>query len=314
MLLRAAGLLGAALLVAFVMSTATSSSAQAPVQKPASIAPVYEFEVATIKPARSTGDNVGVGGFSTDDTFNSRNFDFRSIIRMAYGKWGGGNGLVSGGPSWLDSESYDVTAKMNSSVADALKRLTPDERALAQERMLQALLADRLKLTVHRETKELRVYFLTVAKNGSKLREAKLDDTYTNAFPDAGKLSGGTVKAGDLFAVGGGGPGGPTTTIYGFGVSMPALARRLSISARQTVLDKTGFTGSYDFTLKYAMSPMRAAPEGSPDVQPVLSASDPTGSPDLFTAIQQQLGLKLESGKGPVEVIVIDHAERPSGN
>jgi uncharacterized protein (TIGR03435 family) len=233
---------------------------------------------------------------------------------MAYGKWGGGDGLVTGGPSWLDTEKCDVTAKMDSSVADALKRLTPNERKLAQERMLQALLADRLKLAVHRETKELRVYFLTVAKTGPKLHDAKPDDPYTNAFPYAGKFAGGTVKAGDIFLVGGGGPGGPTATIYGFGVSMRALARQLTIPARQTVLDKTGFTGSYDFALKYAMSPIRPAPEGAPDAQTVLSASDPTGSPDLFAAIQQQLGLKLESGRGPVEIIVIDHAERPSGN
>jgi uncharacterized protein (TIGR03435 family) len=233
---------------------------------------------------------------------------------MAYGKWGGGDRLVTGGPSWLDTEKCDVTAKMDSAVADALKRLRPDERALAQERMLQALLADRLKLAVHRETKELRVYLLTVAKNGPKLHEAKPDDPYTNAFPYAGKFAGGAVKAGDIFLVGGGGPGGPTTTIYGFGVSMPALARQLTASARQTVLDRTGFTGSYDFTLKFAMTAMRAAPEGAPDAQPVLSASDPSGSPDLFTAIQQQLGLKLESGKSPVEIIAIDHVERPSGN
>lgn len=303
-----------AMSIAFGLTNATSNSARAPVQNPASVAPVYEFDVATIKPALPTRDNGGVAGFLTEDSFRSKNFPLRAIIRMAYGKWGGEQGLVSGGPGWLDSEKYDITAKMDSSVADAVKRLRPDQRKLTQERMLQGLLADRLRLAVHRETKELRVYLLTAAKNGSKLHEAKPDDHYSNAFPEAGKFAGGTVKAGDIFLVGGGGSGGSTMTIYGFGVSMPALARQLTIQAGQTVLDMTGFTGSYDFTLKYGMNLMRRAPEDVPDAQPVLSASDPTGSPDLFAAIQQQLGLKLESGKGPVEVIVIDRVERPSGN
>ena len=103
-------------------------------------------------------------------------------------------------------------------------------------------------------------------------------------------------------------------TIYGFGVSMPALAKQLTIMAGQTVQDKTGLTGTYDFTLKYWMTPMRRPSEGAPDGQLAIDAPDPSGGPSLFTAIQKQLGLKLESGKGPVEIVVIDHVERPSGN
>ena len=306
-------------LLAFVVLSAsglkheTSKAVEAREQKSAAAAPTYEFEVATIKPAAPSRDRGGAGGFISDDTYRARNFSFRAIIRTAYGKWGGGDGLVTGGPSWLDSEMYDVTAKLDPSVVEALSKLRPDERKLGQERILQRLLADRLKLEVHTELKELPVYLLTIAKGGPKLHEAKPGDPYTNAFPYADKFAGAT-KAGGIYGVIDGAPGGMVDILYCFGVSTFALARQLRFDTGRVVLDKTGLTGSYDFTLKYSMGTMRPGSEGAPDPQTVLSASDPTGVPDIFKAIQQQLGLKLESGKGPVESIVIDHVERPSGN
>ena len=95
---------------------------------------------------------------------------------------------------------------------------------------------------------------------------------------------------------------------------MPALARQLTMNAGQFVQDKTGLTGNYDFTLKFWYPPMRPASEGAPSGQPVPEAAEPSGGPSLFKAIQQQLGLKLESAKGSVQIVVIDHVERPSGN
>jgi uncharacterized protein (TIGR03435 family) len=222
--------------------------------------------------------------------------------------------MVFGGPKWLDTDGYYITAKMDPAVADKLKKLTPDQRKLIQKQMLQALLADRFKLSIHHEPKELPVYALTIAKSGPKLHEAKPGDTYADAtFPYADKFEGG-AKAGEMFLVGGGGSAGNTMTIYGFGVSMPALAKELAVMAGQTVQDKTGLTGSYDFALKYWRTPMRPASEGAPDDQSASAAPDPAGGPSLFTAIRQQLGLKLELGKGPVDIVVIDHVERPSGN
>lgn len=320
MLLLAAGLTAVALSIAFVSPNAMSGLApsqnQSPAQNAAPNVPAYEFDVATIKPSRPTSDNGGVAGFMVEDTFRSRNYTFKAIIRMAYGIKGNIDGMVLGGPTWLDSDRYDITAKMDSSVTDKLKALTPDQRELAKERMLQALLADRLKLVIHRETKELPVYALIIAKNGPKLKESKPGDTYEKAFPYADKFAD-SVKAGTIFGVGGGASQGrmATMTQYCFAVSTFALARQLTFWTGRTVQDKTGLKGSYDFTLKWWFSP---APSGSSAAasndQSVPAASDPAGGPDLFAAIQQQLGLKLESGKGPVEIVVIDHVERPSGN
>jgi uncharacterized protein (TIGR03435 family) len=167
--------------------------------------------------------------------------------------------------------------------------------------MLQALLADRFKLAVHHETKDLPVYSLVIAKGGFKLQESKPDET------DPQGRTGMHIS-------------GSSGAMRGQLVSMASLAQFLYGRLNRTVLDKTGLTGKYDFMLKWTpdqnqMQPaggFQATSGGAPGGQPALVAD--AGAPDLFTAVQEQLGLKLESGKGPVEVIVIDHVERPSGN
>jgi uncharacterized protein (TIGR03435 family) len=311
--LHAVGLMAIIVALAFGLAHGTAAHAQS--EGVATYPAGYEFDVATIYLSKDTSMG-GVVGFLTEDSYRARNMTMKSVIREAYGLWGGGDEKVFGGPQWLDTDRYYITAKMDGPVVDKLKKLGPDQRKLIQNQMVQALLADRLKLVIHHEAKEFPVYAMTVAKDGLKLHEAKPGDTYVNAFPYADKFAGGTEPAGKIFLVGGGGPGGNTMTIYGFGASMPALAKQLTVMAGQTVQDKTGLTGSYDFTIKY-WQVMRAAPvssEGGPDGQSVPAAAEPAGGPGLMTAIQQQLGLKMESTKGPVEIVVIDHVERPSGN
>jgi bla regulator protein blaR1 len=311
-ILRAAGLMAIAVAFAFGSAHGTSGSAQEAIQSSATNSPAYKFEVATIRPSRPSND--GGGGFE-GDAFRVRNFPLKQIIKLAYGIYIQGDRLIEGSPSWLESERYDIVAKMDAATADRLKKLSPDERTQAQNQMLQELFADRLKLAIHRETRELSVYALTVAKNGPKLKKAKPGDTYENAFPYANKYADATELAGKYFVVRDGGPARGTTTMYAFGVSVHALAMELKQLAGGIVQDRTGITGSYDFTLKFCNNPSSPGPSAAAaDGQAVPSASEPCGVPALFTAIQQQLGLKLEVGKGPVEVIVIDHVERPSGN
>ncbi len=145
--------------------------------------------------------------------------------------------MIVGGPKWLDTDRYYITAKLDGSVADKLKKLSPDQRKLIQNQMVQALLADRFKLAIHHEPKEFPVYTLTIAKSGLKLHEAKPGDDYADAtFPNADKFDG-KPKAGEFFRVGGGGSTGRTMTIYGFGVSMFALAKELPSLGRP---DRTG--------------------------------------------------------------------------
>jgi uncharacterized protein (TIGR03435 family) len=307
-LLRAAGLM--AITVAFAFGLAHGKPGRAQSEGVATYPAGYEFDVATIKLSQDK-DFGGVLGFLTEDSYRARNMTMKSVIRDAYGLWGGGEEMVSGGPKWLDTDRYYITAKLDASVAEKLKKLSPDQRKLTENQMVQALLADRLKLVIHREAKEFPVYALTIAKTGLKLREAKPGDPYANAFPYADKFDGGTEVAGKTFGVIGGSPEGRTMTIYGFAVSVTALAKELTVrGVGQIVQDKTGLTGNYDFALKFWFTQMRPTSDSAPDGQP----PDPAGGPSIFTAIQQQLGLKLESTKGPVQIVVIDHVERPSGN
>jgi uncharacterized protein (TIGR03435 family) len=318
LLVSAAGFAVAAMLLIFGVANATPSLAkpqdQSPVRTPAPAAPTYEFDVATIKPSPPTAGNGGVAGFFADDSFQAKNYTLRAVLLWAYGMWAGRDETVLGGPKWLDTDKYYITAKMDSTVADKLMKLTPDQRQLAREQMVQALLADRLKLTVHREPRELPIYLLTLAKNGPKLKESKPGDTYEKAFPYADNFAD-PVRAGVCFTVGNGSGDQRTMTLYCFGVSTFGLARGLKFWSGRPVQDMTGLKGSYDFTLTWGFSPAASGSSAAgSDSQSVPSASDPSGAPDLFAAVQQQLGLKLESTKGPVEIIVIDHVERPSGN
>jgi uncharacterized protein (TIGR03435 family) len=197
---------------------------------------------------------------------------------------------ISGGPGWVESEKYDVEAKMSDTTMNKLSQMKTDDRWHAQMLMLQELLADRLKLVVHRETKEFPVYSLVVAKGGPKLQASKPPDNSAN--------TGNGNKGREPGMMAGSEDGMAKASFWNQPVSY--LVHWLSLSLRSPVVDKTMLTGTYDFTLKFG-----------PITQP--AASDPN-VPTLLDAIQDQLGLKLVSGKGPLEFIVIDHIERPSRN
>ena len=196
---------------------------------------------------------------------------------------------------------------MDKSRADELSKLSPEEVSLKQQNMLRALLADRFQLTLHRETKDLPIYALVIAKNGLKLHEAKPDDTYPNGIkgPD-----GRALKGAHLMRMGRG-------ELTGQALATDELVRLLSQQLGRTVLDKTGLKGNYDFTLKWtpddSEAPMLKGPAGGPPSGGNAAPPESSGT-SIFTAIQEQLGLKLESQKGPVEVLVIDHVEKPSEN
>jgi uncharacterized protein (TIGR03435 family) len=258
----------------------------------------FKFEVATIKQVKSSIDSFGrMGVTNTPDGFRATSASMKVLIQQAYGVE---SYQVSGAPDWLNSDVYDVDAKMDATVADALQKLSPNDRTVARQRMLQNLLADRLKLTIRRESKELQIYALVIAKNGPNLKEEKPGDSAPNNSTGDIPVGTGTVS--------GGGRGGP---LIGRGVPVPNLARLLTAIVRRPVIDQTGLTGKYNFTLQW--TPDDSQFPTSSGIQE-STAPDPNGRPNLFTAIQEQLGLKLESQKGQVEMIVIDHVERPSGN
>jgi uncharacterized protein (TIGR03435 family) len=256
----------------------------------------FKFEVASIKPTQTP--NAGWHLNDTSYGIDGRNVPLIYLVHQAYGIYE--DNRYFGAPNWLSSDRYDMEAKMENSVAEQFRKLPRAQRILAEQHMIQLLLEERFSLKAHRESKEFPMYFLVVAKNGTKLQEAKPN-------PDDPSAENGVW--------GGGGTREGVTTITAHLVPIGQLASRLTGIVGRTVLDKTGLTGKYDFTLKYApeylalQSPTGAASEG----QPTSTASDPTGI-TIFSAVQKQLGLKLESGKGPLEIIVIDHIEKPSGN
>lgn len=194
------------------------------------------------------------------------------------------------GPAWLNSEHYDIEAKAQTDSAT--------ERMISQ--MLEGLLSDRFHLMAHREIRELPLYRLSVVKGGNKLEPAVGGGcTPMIPPPNPARIDPATFRPCGGFNT-------LASMLRGGSVGMARLAIVLSRILGRTVTDETGLGGTYDVSLRWTPDETQALQTPQPIV-------DPT-APLLFTAIQEQLGLRLESGKGPVEVLVIDQAEKPSGN
>lgn len=221
------------------------------------------FEVASIKP--HAGAVTAWGGSFHGPRLTETAITLRELIEDAYDLR---NDQILGGPGWIASDRYDIDAKAEGDAA-----LTATLTKVQQQQMLQALLADRFQLKVHREIKEMPVYALVVGKNGSKLKESSADAKGPNFVR-------GTTAGMHMEASKG---------------TMENLARQLSLTAGRPVVDQTGLTGFYAFTLDWT------------------SAAD-SDLPSVFTAVQEQLGLKLESQRAPVEMLIVDHADQPSAN
>jgi uncharacterized protein (TIGR03435 family) len=261
---------------------------------PATIVPLPSFEVASIKPTHSEKFGFSIKG--SPDGFTARGTTTRDLIAFAYHVRGF---QLSSVPGWATSERYDIDARTGDLPANKSEELSHDQEDGKLRLMLQSLLAERFRLTVHKETRVLPIYELVIAKDGPKLEETKGGDS-------DGKRPEGVMRQGMMVM----GPG----SLSGQGLPMTSLITLLSRQLSRTILDKTGLTGRYDIALHWAsdegsMSPM---PPGDAHAAPP-QALESTG-PSIFTALQEQLGLKLQSTKGPVETVVIDRVERPSEN
>ncbi len=240
---------------------------------PADANPV--FEVATIKPSQpgTPGKGFGVRGRH----FSTKNTSVSDIITFAYGVHAR---QITGGPVWLETDKYDLDAQ-------------PDGEGQPNDKqwktMVQKLLADRYKLTFHRDKKELSVYAIVVGKTGPKLTKSDGDPNGLPAlfFRRLGMLPARNATMAD-FA----------------GLMQAAVLDR-------PVVDQTGLPGRYDFTLTWTPDEFQFGGLRADAPPPPANTDAP---PDLFTAMQQQLGLKFDSVKAPAEVLVIDHVEKPSEN
>jgi len=277
-----------------------STAAVDPAASGAAAAPAkaYTFDVVSIRqnntPLRGQRGIPQSG--PTADGYRLTNDNLLLVLLAAYVPQAGGAtfyGLaqIKGIPNW--SERYDIDARISD--ADRAAWQNPAEQKVMLQAMLQAMLADRCKLAVHREIKEVPVYSLVVAKGGPKFKET--DPTVEH--PAGYKLPwGGEITM--TFSNDGG-------SYKMYGISMASFATWFSSWAGRPVQDKTGLTGKYDLTMK---QPALSGP--SPGEQQDETASDPGGSASY--SMVKDLGLKLESAKGQVETLVIDHMERPSEN
>jgi uncharacterized protein (TIGR03435 family) len=251
---------------------AIPTPAARPAPMPASADP--SFEVATIKPSQpdTPGQAITVRG----RTFATINQTVRSMLTFAYGLH---PDQIVGGPDWIGSDRFDITAQ-------------PEGTGMPNDKqwrsMLGKLLADRYKLTFHRDKKELPVYALTVLKTGEKLTK---NDTDPNGLPAL------FFRGLGVFPV-------RNATMKDFAETMQAVV------LDRPVVDQTALQGRYDFTLTWTPDNTQFGGRGgqAPPADPT------TAPPGLFTAIQEQLGLKLESTKLPVDVFVIDRLEKPTAN
>jgi len=281
----------------------TQSRAESQTRDSAATAPAYEVPSITLNKAGTVALKTGNGIISQrlsifPGTFTAENISMWELIRLAYRVE---DYQVSGAPDWFSSELYDVDAKAEKSAIDEMQNLGNDQRELENRRMLQTLLKDHFKLTLRQVTKDLPVYSLFVADAG-KLHEAQGDCAPgpTTLVLDSGMPPCGSLR---VFPWVG--------RMDGLKVPMTQLVVNLSGFTKRMVLDNTNLVGKYDISLTWFPGQNEFPPRPAylpPNYQP-----DPN-SPPLLTAIQQQLGLKLESQTGPVPLLVIDHVEMPAEN
>ena len=258
------------------------------------------FEVASVKPNKS-GDSNGMLRMLPGGRVSASNMPIRPIITFAYQL---AQYQLVGGPGWLTTDRYDLVAKMEGDPGPvfAPSGTAPNPMQLA----LRNLLEDRFKLKVHRETRDMDIYALVMAKPGGVPGPSLKPTTQDCAAAAAAAQRGAPPSSAATGVPFCGIQGGPGRIRFG-GLPASALAQAFSGPAGRMVVERTGLTGAWDFELTYAAEG-RGAPGGA-DAAP----ADPN-APSLFTAIQEQLGLKLESTKGPVDVLVIDSVERPTEN
>lgn len=261
----------------------TNAQTAAPARKP------LEFEVASVKPAAKDAKGMMIM-FQPGGGIQVKNATLTSLIAMSYSLR---QFQVTGGPGWANSDHFDVEAKSeNPDTPLDFRKLTDAQRTEFQDQVkerVRSLLADRFQLTAHQEMKEMPIYALVIGKGGSKLQLAK---------SEPGGNQGLRMQRGSL---------------SGTQAPVDLLAMAMSDATGRPVINKTGLEGKFDWKLEWTPDSGPQQPGPSTDKQAAAAPPDLSG-PSIFTAIQEQLGLKLESQKGPAPVLIIDRAEKPSAN
>ncbi len=256
------------------------------------------FEVASVKPNK-TGDGRVMLGVQPGGRFNATNVPLRMLIRQAFNVQ---EFQIVGGPDWLTSDRFDIIAKAPEG----------EFNAEVMRPMLQSLLVERFKLTSHRESRDMQIYALMKARSDGKLGPNLTPSAVNCAEVMRGRRGGGPAPPQPGQKMDCGFMIGPGRMNVG-GMPMANLAQSLSPMVGRIVFDKTELTGNYDFELTYSLEGLGSAFPGGGG-PPLLNGAPPPvdpNTPNIFTALQEQLGLKLDSQRGPVDVLVIDRIEQP---
>jgi uncharacterized protein (TIGR03435 family) len=252
--------------------------------------PLPNFEVVSIKPAKPNNTQPIIQ--PTDNGIRASGVTLSDLVRTAYYDTLLLDKHIAGSPAWTDSERFDIQAKVDDGTAQQLIKLSRDQRALRLYAMLRPLLADRFKLTIHKEIKDGPAFFLVIAKSGPKMKPGTPVDGFHS----------GTLR-----------PTGTTATAQD--VSIDLLISLLRQHADRPIIDKTGLTGRYDFKLDWSSdetsTPILPTSPDHPDEEQARPAEIASA---IFNALERQLGLKLEPAKAPRTIIVIDHVDKPTEN
>jgi uncharacterized protein (TIGR03435 family) len=241
--------------------------------------PAPAFDVAAIHLTRKDqSDRSHIWSSATDGYFKTENVTAMGLLQWAYNL---PDSRIRGGPDWMRSARFDIEAKPDPALNDKLRSLDSEQAREIERRMVQSLLADRFALKAHEGSHVEPVYELVVAKGGPKFQASQINSTTIN-----------------------GGKG--QMRVAGSDHTLALLTEQLSRMLGRVVLDKTGIDGRFDLSLRWS-------PDKTPD-EPGAALSENGGGPSIFTALQEQLGLKLKPAKGPVPILVVDQMNMPSQN
>jgi uncharacterized protein (TIGR03435 family) len=271
-----------------------------------------EYDAVSIKPHQAEGDRMMMRMQTSGDRYSSSGASVKGLIQYAYNLKS--EDQISGAGA-VGDKRFDVEAKIDADTVAALAEMPLAESDAVRRKMMQGMLADRFKLKVHHENKELPIYALVVAKGGPKLKEADPNAPMPNApngmkMPEGGpngigmKMPEGAPHGNGMMMMT---PGSITAR----GIPIANLVNILTMQLHRQVVDKTGLTGKYDIDLKFGPEDGKAMMQGDPSAPGPVTADS---GPSIFTALEEELGVKLESTKGPVDTIVVEHLEMPSEN
>jgi bla regulator protein blaR1 len=305
LLLSTVGVVAIALPIIFGLAKPAHSQAQSSSQDVGlkTFAFTRGYQQVSVTPGEAENGIIQTRIVFRPDSFMAKNQTLQELLKLAYGVQAS---QISGGPDWITTALFNVDAKLDNATVAELKKLSPEQQKMERDQMFQNLLADQFKVALHRESRLLPAQVLVIAKNGPEIQPAKPGDTYPNGIKGPDGLPAGPHKF-DFSSEG--------VIVQALPISF--VANNLAMHLSQPVVDRTGLSGDYDFTLRF-----------SPRSDTVVHNNEQTGAKEttmpvtainahnaaLLSAIEEQLGLKLEPQTIPLPVLVIDRAEKPAAN